>query len=381
MHVWCPSAERLPHSLGYRLPGIHFVLLTAHVYSLQLVALRVRDLENMQDLCHQGHVNCDSDLAKGLVILGDWARGMSAVLDEAWTTHRIQLPQDMSKHDRLKRSCYSNAIKYRGPNKMPDWEALYPLPPALAKPTDWLYEDEDDGDDEEAGFIVTPMMAMYLSQYLQELGDSGYLSKRLPTVAERYAGIEAWCENLEECAFRMKARLEKGLQPGDDKLARCTGEHFILRSLAYHNDLGLIEDISYLSYGSEDLPRCKYDLCLEKLVEKYTHNHDDVMMFFEEDNIPISELNFSPYVHPADWFKTLDFGEEGEILNFMDHVHSDRTSLEERGEQVLQKSELLGNRLSPKRCPVFHLIRCEALDGCRSNEAWTLHKQKDRLQQ
>ena len=324
---------------------------------MQLVALRVQDLENLHALCQQGQVDCDGDSTEGLVILGEWARGMRAVLDEAWAKHRIRLPQDMNASNKLKRSCYSNAEQCKEKNTTTDWRTLYPLPEALEKPADWDYMDASDDevdDEEEESFRLTPIMAEHLASTLQVLGDDFHsLSARLPEVAKGYAGIEAWCKNLQECAFRMAARLEKGLQPRE-KLTRCTGEDFVLQSLVTRfGDYGLQELI--LDYDG-DLPKCKYDLSLEDLIYRFTDD-DKVMNLYWQDSDPSMVINSASavYLHPAEWFKpfTYNYGEEAEIVSFMDHVHTDRTTLEERGAEVLQQSELLQRQLSPDVVPSF----------------------------
>ena len=325
-----------------------------HVCSLQLVAMRGQDLSHMWGLCKKGQENCDGDLAKGLTILCDWARGMWKVQEEVLKKHSIIQPQDMTEYDRSQRSCYSNAIRCKKTNTEPDWLALYPLPEALEKPADWDFQDdpadgeEDSDEDEEAGFIVTPRMAKYLSMYLRQLGDGEDILLRLPEEAKRCASIEAWGENLRECAFRIAARLEKGFRPVNNipGLTRCIGEDYILRSLVTYVLLGhglkvKIRDDDYGTY----FPRCKYDVCLELLVKNFTYNKG-VRTLFWEGYQPDEE--FAPEL----WFKTYydteaRLGKEAEVIRFMDHVHSDRTSLEEHGKQVLRKSQLLAKQLSP----------------------------------
>ena len=106
--------------------------------------------------------------------------------------HRIQLPQDMDESDRLKRSCYSNALRCTEKSTEPDWVSLYPLPPALAKPSDWHHyprfrpaSNDEDSDDEEEEFRVTPLMAKHLSMILRSDGDDfEYFSENLPEVAK-----------------------------------------------------------------------------------------------------------------------------------------------------------------------------------------------------
>ena len=81
------------------------------------------------------------------------------------------------------------------------------------------------------------------------------------------------------------------------------------------------------------------------------------MFLFKEGINPNTTWEYTPYLHPAEWFKpnvNLHSGKEAEILRFMDHVHtSDRTALEERGAEVLQKSALLTKQLTPDVVPSF----------------------------
>eukprot|EP00873_Tetraselmis_striata_P015332 jgi/Tetstr1/435596/TSEL_024499.t1 len=324
---------------------------------------------------HEAHVR------QGLHALLAWAAGTKAVLDEAWERHRLMIRNERDSSD-------SSAIAYWGAPPVElvvechraewaervDWAELYPVPPAATRPQAWDPDDDEDGPAEadneeekaEESWCLSPNVAWILCRELwivandlvdDEMGES---IVRFPAVAEPYAEIPGWTEQMGQCAARLAARLQQGIwRP----LPNCAAEAVVL--LAVLDDVIAKIKHRYFSHMDPEerptnAPSSKFDYDTAPIAEALCAGDDDPDPVQDESDVRVVNIHcvrtlfragcnihrinmdwvsklYRMHLHPAEWFKP--FWPE-RLTDHISFTPRRRADMQRQAAAVLRKSAL-----------------------------------------
>eukprot|EP00873_Tetraselmis_striata_P015331 jgi/Tetstr1/435595/TSEL_024498.t1 len=296
---------------------------------------------------------------QGLHALLAWAQGTGAVLREAWEQYRLVIQNERSTRPSI--DYWASPLVELGADQhwadRVRWAELYPVPPKAVRPHGWDVEDEEEreessqGSDEEdaweGGWCLSPKLAWVLCRELWSSADLMMIEQQahssvIPEVAELYAEIPGWMDQMAQCAARMAVRLQKGTcRP----LPNCTAEAVVLRSSLDYLDDMMLHDDYFAEFLAEDhpshVPSSKFDFDIDPLRDwVFEGAHVDLLFQWgwtidsiNNDWMALDAVS----LHPAEWFKPF------QPDRFTDHISftpSRRIVMQQRAASILRGSAL-----------------------------------------